>query len=289
MKFKPKYKNVLYINLTNETSEFKSHEDLWPYIGGVGIAYKLLVDNFDLDPVILASGPLSGKFPFVSKSILLYIGNYKVCEKYGGGDIGSLMNLANIDAIVFYGESSENLKINISGREVNISSFDLEEAMEYKNNTFYMDSRNVISNNYFSFGIDSASFLNIKGRVSLSIDSTGSDALEEFYGYEALYSDILLNFKKLTVEPRNNPSCFGCPMGCDLSSKGEDHINASSIARSLLACGYAESIYKHIPLVYSCLNSIGYKYRHSDIEFVPILVGRVKASLKLLMQKRFEI
>jgi hypothetical protein len=39
-------------------------------------------------------------------------------------------------------------------------------------------------------------------------------------------------------------------------------------------------MYKTIPIAYSCLNNLGYNYRHEDLEALPSLVGELKALLQ---------
>jgi aldehyde:ferredoxin oxidoreductase len=282
------FKNILYIYLDKKEYEFKSHEDLWPYIGGVAMAYKILLDNIDLKPIILACGPLSGKFPYVSKSVLLYTNGTKVVEAYGGGTIHANLGFSKIDAVVFIGNTDENLKINISGREVIFSVYE-RNVVESKNTDFYLANDTALSENYFSFGVEKLPEVNLSGKISLTVDSTESEDLRQFYDYEKLYDFLIAEFKKLTVEPRNNPSCYGCPIGCELSAKGENDLNIGVLPRSLVACGYAESIFKHIPLVYACLNAVGYKYQHADLEMLPSIVGKVKAKVKEYLEKNDKI
>ena len=272
------YKRVLYINLKTKEYEFKTHGDLWPYIGGIGIAYKLMLDNLEQKPIILATGSLSGKFPFISKSALLYVSKNKIFEAYGGGTMHAQMTFSNLDAIVFIDKPEENLKLNISQREVLFVSYDTN-ILENRNTNFLLSPNMVSSENYFSYGIEDSNPLELEKQVSVTIDSTESTDIPNYYDYEKLYGEIMENFKSLSVEPRNNPSCYGCPMGCDYSALGENNLNIAVLPRCLVACGYAEGVYKNIPLVYACFNSIGFDYRHSDFENIPGLVGDLKLNI----------
>ena len=136
-----------------------------------------------------------------------------------------------------------------------------------------------MSKNYFSFGDFTNNPLNISCNIGIKISRTQQTDLYAFYDYENWYSRILDRYKELTVEPRNNPSCMGCPMGCDFSASGEDNTKISVLPRSLISCVFAESIYKDIPLVFGCLNSVGYKYRHNHLENLPGLFGELKTDL----------
>lgn len=274
------YKKVLYLDLNDQSHVFKVDGSLWNYIGGVGIAYKLLEANLDLNPVILATGPLSGYFPYASKSCVLYISNGKIVEKYGGGSISGLMNMLGIDAIVISGSSSANLAVSINEEDVSISQF-TEEESELSRFDFALSSNKIVSEGYFSYGNIEDVPSPIDNLVGINIDFTKNVDFSSYYDYEKIYNTLLDDYRSLTVEPRNNPSCMGCPMGCDFSHEGEDHLNVAVLARTLIACGYAESLYKSIPMIYSCLNSLGYRYHHSDLEKFPGIFGELKVSLNM--------
>ncbi len=274
------YKKVLYLDLNDQSHVFKVDGSLWNYIGGVGIAYKLLEANLDLNPVILATGPLSGYFPYASKSCVLYISNGKLVEKYGGGSISGLMNMLGIDAIVISGRSTANLAVSINEEDVSISQF-TEEDSELSRFDFAVSSNKIVSEGYFSYGNIEDVPSPIDNLVGINIDFTKNVDFSSYYDYEKIYNTLLDDYRSLTVEPRNNPSCMGCPMGCDFSHEGEDHLNVAVLARTLIACGYAESLYKSIPMIYSCLNSLGYRYHHSDLEKFPGIFGELKVSLNM--------
>lgn len=278
-----KYRTVLYINLSDRKAEFKTHSDLDKYIGGIGIAYKLMLDNFTGAKVIISTGPLAGLFPYASKAVLLYKrkDTNKVMELFGGGSIASLMNLAGVDAIVITGETHENLDISISNGEVIFSTISKEAESGYVRPNLSITTDGAISDGYFSFG-EALGNIDLQFRIDINIKDTEEYDIHDYYGYTTTYDDILDLYKELDVEPRNNPSCFGCPIGCDLSSQGEDKLTVSALSRCLVACGYANQIYKEVPLVYACLSSIGYSYYHSDLANISELVGELKSTVNKL-------
>lgn len=274
------YKKVLYLDLDNLSHVFKVDGSLWNYIGGVGIAYKLLEANLDLNPVVLATGPLSGYFPYASKSCVVYVSKGRVVEKYGGGSISGLMNMLGLDAIVMHGNATSNLAVSINEEDVSISQL-VEDSFEISRFDFAISSHKLISEGYFSYGSIEDNPTSIDKLVGINIDFTKNADFSSYYDYEKLYNSLLDDYRSLTVEPRNNPSCLGCPMGCDFSHEGEDHLNIAVLSRTLVACGYAESLYKSVPMIYSCLNTLGYGYHHSDLERFPALFGELKASLNM--------
>lgn len=272
-----KYKNVLYLNLTSKEHEFKIHEDLWKYLGGVGVGYRLLSDNFERDPLIISCGPLSGFFPYVSKACFIYEHGGQLYEKFGGGSLAMKMNFAGIDAIVIWGEAEENLQIAIQKNEVSFAN--VPELASNENLDLFISNMQVQSRGFFSFGQMAPASLKISKNIGISIENAESYEIPDQYNYEALYQSILDDYKRLTVEPRNNPSCWGCPMGCDNSPVGEDGLNVALLPRCLISCGYAEEIYKSIPLVYGCLSSVGYSYQHENLESLPEMIGELKTNV----------
>ena len=279
------YKRVLYIDLSEESSEFKIHEDLFPYIGGIGISTRIMLDNLEDSPVILTAGPLCGYFPYVSKSNLIYINSNTLVERYGGRDISRMLTMADIDAFVFKGQTEKYLGISIFEADVSIDSLDAD-SFQNSPASFSISDNGAFSLGYFSFGDIRGKNPFPKGGVSVTIESTDSLELKNYYDYERLYSKILDDYKMLTVEPRNNPSCFGCPIGCDKSKIGEEDLNVAILPRCLISCAYAESIYKDIPNVYACLNSVGYNYHHNELEALPSLVGDTRIKIDDILENR---
>jgi len=271
------YKRVLYINFDEQTFEFKIHEDLWKYIGGIAVSYKLALDNFEENPMILTCGPLSGFFPYISKANFLYLDSGKFVEKYRGGNIATNMNLASIDAIVMVGRPKGFIKVTVYDKEV-LFSEELEKDFDKTIYDFVAKKSTINSLGYFSFTNRPLDSFNLQGGFGIKVEASRSIDLNDFYDYENLYQGFLNQYKELTVEPRNNPSCAGCPMGCDNSAVGEDDLNIAILPRCLISCGYAEEIYKNIPNVYAALNSVGYRYHHSHLENLPRLVGEIRAN-----------
>jgi aldehyde:ferredoxin oxidoreductase len=69
------YISVLYIELDKEEYRYEKREDLLKYIGGTGLAAKLLDENIKPDclpldpcqPIVFAIGPLSFVMPVCTK------------------------------------------------------------------------------------------------------------------------------------------------------------------------------------------------------------------------------
>ena len=276
------YKNILHLDLTEQVAQIKIVGDVYEYIGGVSLAYKLLEEYYEDKPIVITSGPLSGYFPYISKSCLLTIENRKFVEKYGGGTLAAKMNYAGLDAIVIVGEQKTPfIDLTVLPDEITLST---TEADKYKSDLI-INEHGVFSLGYFSFGDFSETKLNQINSLSLKIDSSLSVDLKNIYEYENLYNSILDLYRELTVEPRNNPSCMGCPMGCDLSSLGEDDLNVAILPRSLISCGYASRIYKQIPTVFACLSTIGYDYTHSDLENLPEIFSATRERIRGKMEE----
>lgn len=104
---------VLHIDLTAQTSETVEHQDLFEkYLGGVGVASKLLLDNcppntpYEDAPIIFATGPLNMFYPCCAKTVALFksplTGN--LGESYAGGKLSVAMKLSGHDALMITGK-----------------------------------------------------------------------------------------------------------------------------------------------------------------------------------------
>jgi aldehyde:ferredoxin oxidoreductase len=129
MLYKDPLKNVLYIDLTSKRFWVEDREDLFDkYLGGVGVASKLLfdecpkgIDPLDSEnPIIFAVGPLNGLFPLASKTVACFKSpltkNYG--ESHAGGRSSISIRLAGYGAIVIKGASSNPIYLSINGSKV---------------------------------------------------------------------------------------------------------------------------------------------------------------------------
>ena len=104
---------ILHINLSNKTAEVIDRKDLFEkYLGGVGVASKLLLDNcppntnYEDAPIIFAIGPLNMYYPCCAKTVALFksplTGN--LGESYAGGKLSMAMKLSGHDVIMITGK-----------------------------------------------------------------------------------------------------------------------------------------------------------------------------------------
>jgi len=125
-----KYIKVLYIDLETEKISIELREDLMPYLGGVGIASKLLQENIkpDLDPmspgqpIVFAIGAGAYIFPVLTKTVAMFISPLtgELGESYAGGRMAMSMLMAGYDAIVLTGKAKKRSYLAISTNSVNV-------------------------------------------------------------------------------------------------------------------------------------------------------------------------
>ena len=275
-------KNILYINLSNQTYELKAHKDLNEFLGGIGIGLKLLHDNLDLNPTILSCGPLSGLFPYASKLSILYRNDKnEITELYGGGSFAAKLRLSGIDSILIYNKSKAPLAISIAEGKVDfINATDnpnlAEIGISGKKSCIKLSGKTLVDN-FFGFGEGP----NIRNLKTITVSGDGEIKIPNTKSYMEIYNNILDKKAELSVEYSTNPSCWGCPAGCDFSNRGEAG-NIAILPHCLISCQFAEDIYKEIPLVFSCLTVLGFKYNHENLENIPRLVGDIRKSLKVV-------
>jgi len=124
---------ILYINLTKREHFFVDRHDLSEkYIGGVGVASKLLLEEcpqgiapFSPDnPIILATGPMTGMFPVITKTVACFKSplTNEYGESHAGGRLGAAMRWAGLDAIVVKGKANRPAYISIHDSEVKVKN-----------------------------------------------------------------------------------------------------------------------------------------------------------------------
>ena len=122
------YIRVLYVDMTNEKISISKREDLTEYLGGVGIASKLLEENMREDlpwdapeqAVVLAIGALTFTFPVITKTVAMFISPLtgELGESYVGGRLGTTLFLAGIDAVVITGMARRPTFLSIHSFDV---------------------------------------------------------------------------------------------------------------------------------------------------------------------------
>jgi len=271
-------KRVIFINLRNRSSNVKGYVDLNEYIGGLGLGLKLLQNQIDEDPVILSIGPLSGMFPYATKTAVVLEDSGAIEDLYIGGTLASRIRFAGLDSIVILGRATKEVIIDITNRDVAFREADKTDirslGLPGKRSILFRDKKEVKLDGYFFTPED---FLHEKFvRHNLSgIVVTGTEAFKppNFEKYQDIYFQILERTHELSVKKGLYPSCTVCPMGCEQSSSGE--IGGNVLIHSLVTCGFAEKIYADPGIIFSCLNVLGYHYTHEDIENLPNIIEKI--------------
>jgi aldehyde:ferredoxin oxidoreductase len=120
---------VLMIDLEAEKAEIRNRDQLFEkYIGGDGVAIKLLIENCPKgvdslspeNPIILATGPLTTAFPVITKTVAMFKSplNGELGESYAGGRLGAAMRFADYGAIVIKGRAENPTVLLIHNDEV---------------------------------------------------------------------------------------------------------------------------------------------------------------------------
>ncbi|NTW71784.1 MAG: aldehyde:ferredoxin oxidoreductase [Eubacteriaceae bacterium] len=128
--FYEKYITVLYVDLTTEKIRIEKREDLYEYLGGVGVASKLLEENMrpELDvldghqPIVFANGAATTVFPVITKTVAMFISPLtgELGESYAGGRMAMTMMMAGYDAIVITGKAKRPSYLSISKNNIEV-------------------------------------------------------------------------------------------------------------------------------------------------------------------------
>lgn len=125
-----KFMRILYVDLSTGKIRIEKREDLMPYLGGVGIASKLLEENMrpELDaldqeqPIIFAIGAGTWMFPVLTKTVAMFRSplTNELGESYAGGRLAMTMFMAGYDAIVLTGKSLKPVYLQVSSNDVQL-------------------------------------------------------------------------------------------------------------------------------------------------------------------------
>ena len=127
---------IIYIDLSTGKIKIENRADLCEYLGGVGVASKLLEENLkpELDaldegqPIVFAIGAASTIFPVITKTVAMFRSPLtgELGESYAGGRMAMTLFLAGYDAVVIQGKAKKPVYIAISRNSV-----ELKDARAY--------------------------------------------------------------------------------------------------------------------------------------------------------------
>ena len=125
-----KYIRVLFIDMNTGKIRIEQREDLMFYLGGVGIATRLLMENMKPDleptspeqPIVFAIGAGAYVFPVLTKTVAMFVSPLtgELGESYAGARMALAMLMAGYDALVISGKAQKPAYLSISNDSVNV-------------------------------------------------------------------------------------------------------------------------------------------------------------------------
>jgi len=125
-----KFIKVLFIDVETGKIRVEQREDLMAYLGGVGVASKLLMENMNPDipptdpaqPVIFAIGAGAYVFPVLTKTVAMFISPLtgELGESYAGARMAMSMLMAGYDALVITGKAQKHSYLSVSNDNVSV-------------------------------------------------------------------------------------------------------------------------------------------------------------------------
>ncbi|MDP2874284.1 MAG: aldehyde ferredoxin oxidoreductase N-terminal domain-containing protein [bacterium] len=290
MLFNSPGKKVLHVDLKNSVAETKIHLDLDELVGGLGLGLGLLHEYRSLKPLVLAIGPLTGAFPFVSKTAALWLGAAgKLAEAYAGGRLALSLRLAGLDAIMFVGRADQPVSLVVANdqSQFKVDGFGgtLTEQGYPGRQSFVRPPTGLpaggglVVDDFFKFGEPSlAEVWREHNLLELVVSGLGSYELPTGGDYQTLRQKILSLGSALPTLASGSRSCSGCPLGCSAAELGGEP-SGGFLSHCLVACGFAEKIYEGIPTTFACLTSLGYRYTHEQLEALPSFLYNLREQI----------
>jgi len=122
------YVRVLYINLSTGKIRIEHRKDLHEYLGGVGVASRLLEETVkpelepldEAQPIVFAIGAGSTVFPVLTKTVAMFRSPLtgELGESYAGGRMAMTLFMAGYDAVVIQGRSCKPVYLAITRNDV---------------------------------------------------------------------------------------------------------------------------------------------------------------------------
>jgi len=113
----------LQLNLSDETFEVKSYEELVPGVGGLGWALPLFEKFLSEDPIVFAVGPLSAVFPGASKTVAVFRSpqTHGLVTSFAGGQLARFLRAAGYQGMVVVGRAARPTFVSVDEGRINFS------------------------------------------------------------------------------------------------------------------------------------------------------------------------
>jgi aldehyde:ferredoxin oxidoreductase len=125
-----KYIRVLFVDMNTGKIRIELREDLIEYLGGVGVASKLFMENLHPEleptapeqPIVFAIGAGAFVFPVLTKTVAMFISPLtgELGESYAGARMAMAMLMAGYDALVITGKAQKPAYLSISTNNVGV-------------------------------------------------------------------------------------------------------------------------------------------------------------------------
>lgn len=275
-----KSRTVLHLDLRRKATEIKVYADTFEYIGGLGLALKLMSTMKEQNPVIFSVGPLNNSFPFASKACcLFYDAKGQLVENYIGGALGLTLSLTTYDALVISGRSPEPTVLSLSESKVEMIGFGKTEisslSLPGHSSCVIFSQGAALADDYFEVDPRLGARFWGGNLRALITNAYRSQKIEKPEEHTRLYHEILSRGRDLTVSYSNFPSCAGCPAGCAQSWQSSSDLSLT-LPYCLVACGFAAKIFTSVPMVFSCLSSLGLGYSHEILEDISVKINQMR-------------
>lgn len=105
----------LHLNLTTQTFEVKSYEELIPKVGGLGWALSLFEKFQRGEPIILSLGSLNNIFPGASKTVAVFRSPQTggLATSLGGGSLSRFLRFAGYQGLVITGKAPATTLVSV--------------------------------------------------------------------------------------------------------------------------------------------------------------------------------
>jgi len=125
-----KFIRVLFVDMNTGKIRIELREDLMAYLGGVGIASRLLMENMNPElkptdpeqPIVFAIGAGAYVFPVLTKTVAMFISPLtgELGESYAGARMAMSMLMAGYDALVITGKAKRHSYLSVSTDNVSV-------------------------------------------------------------------------------------------------------------------------------------------------------------------------
>ncbi len=227
---------LLRVNLSTQTFAIESSEKYHSYVGGKGMATRIIYDEvpLNIDPIapeskiVMAVGPnTASSAPTSGRMTICFLSPFTkgnaICDAHMGGDTGMMMKCCGYDAVIIEGESAEPVYVYVNDDKVEFRSAAHLWGKGVEYTTAAINKETDKATNVVAIGPAGENLLN-QSCVITGVAHCGGGGVGKIFGAKKLKAISFLGNKAVEIADPKKVMALNNYVMSDLIGSNNNHV-----------------------------------------------------------------